>query len=97
MLVGFFSPGDSTFLNSVISLNSANFPGKSMILSTKEALKLAGLGDLRGETDQILQSRVQPFIFVSKSHVLFPSPDFITSKCTRIRNKQTDVSMSLLL
>ena len=44
MLVEFFGPGTSTFLNLVISLNSANFLGKTMVLSTKEAPKPAGLG-----------------------------------------------------
>ena len=44
-----FFPGTSTFLNSVISLNSANFPGESMILSTKEAPKLGGSGGFERE------------------------------------------------
>ena len=40
-----FGPKTSTFLNSIFSVNSANFPGQSMVLSTKEAPKLAGLGE----------------------------------------------------
>ena len=41
-----FGPGTSTFLKLVISLNSAQFPGRIMVLSTKEAPKLAGSGGL---------------------------------------------------
>ena len=69
-----------------------------MVLSTKEAPKLAGLGDLRGKTDQILRSPVQPFLFISHIHVLFPSPGFITSKCTQIKHKQTNrhINVSLI-
>ena len=44
MSVGFFGSGTSTFFNLVISLNSAHFSGKTMVLSTKEAPKLASAG-----------------------------------------------------
>ena len=40
----FFGPRGSTFLNLVISLDSANFPGISTAFSTKKVPKFSWLG-----------------------------------------------------
>ena len=90
MLVEFFDPGDSTFLNLKISVKSDNLSDKSMILSTKEVPRLASSGDLRGKTDQILHSCVWACLFVSNIHVLFPSSGFSSSSTyrTKLLHKQ---------
>ena len=71
---------------------SANFPGKSMLLSTKEAQKLVGLRDLRGKTDRKFPSRMLfGCSFSSPSYLLV-----VNAQGSSI-NMQTSTSMPLLL
>ena len=65
-----------------------------MVLSTKEAPKLADLGDLRGKTDINLQSRVRPCLFVTdKTRDLFKVLVLllINIRATRITNTLTSL------
>ena len=68
-----------TFLNSVFSLNSAQFPGKSMVLSPKEAPKPASAGEgFETKTDTKINCASGPSFLLARKHVLCPSPGFIT-------------------